>query len=258
MTDNPQILNLSCHMGNDNLFHFYRYSDMGNPLGRTELGGTFLSTLNRRKCFNNFIDTFGIGNLIVFADNVNDATVEFIRSKGVTNILRTSLGNTNSFVYLINIALSILNPEDILSIHEDDYIFTKDARQYIFEGIEIGDYVSLYDSLDKYKDTDKGGYNPFIYGGGEDCKVILGKTSHFKTTNAVTGSFAVKIKTLQEDYDVIMKHCQPHFPYPQDFLLCRELITQRNRRIIVPLPGKSSHVGLELSPFVNWESIEKT
>jgi hypothetical protein len=250
-------LHLSAHMGNNNLYCFYRYSDKGNPLGRTELGGTFLFTLNRRKCFNNFIDSFGINNLIVFADNANDDTVEFIKSKGVANIVRTNLGNTNGFIYLINTALSMLQPEDILMIQEDDYIYTKDAKQYVFEGIEIGDYVSLYNSLDKYKDADKGGYNPLIYGGGEDCKVLLGKTITFKTTNATTGSFAAKIKTLREDYDVIMKHCQPHFPYPQDFLLFRELITQRNRRIVVPIPGKSSHVGLELSPFVDWESIVK-
>jgi len=241
----------------NNLYVFYRYSDKGNPLGRTELGGTFLSTLNRRKCFNNFIDSFGIENLTVFADNANDDTVEFINSKGVTNIIKTNLGNTNSFVYLINTALSQLNNDDILLIQEDDYIFTKDARQFIFEGIEIGDYVSLYDSEDKYKDTDKGGYNPLITNGGEDCKVLLGKTSHFKTTNATTGTFAVKIKTLKEDYGIIMEYCQPHFPHPYDFALFRTLITQKNRRIVVPIPGKSSHVGLELSPFVNWESIVK-
>ncbi len=239
------------------LYVFYRISDMGNPLGRTELDGTFLSTLNRRKCFNNFIDSFGIENLTIFADNVNDDTIEFIKSKHIDDIIITNLGNTQGFSFLINIALERLNPENILLIQEDDYIFTKDAKQFIFEGIEIGDYVSLFDSLDKYKDSDKGGYNPLITDGGEDCKVLLGKTTVFKTTNATTGTFATKVKTLKEDYPVIMKYCQPHFPYPYDFLMFRELITQRNRRIVVPLPGKSSHVGLELSPFVDWETIVK-
>jgi hypothetical protein len=239
----------------DNLYHYYRISDKGNPLGREEIGGTFLSTLNRRKCFNNFIDSFGIENLTVFADNANNETIEFIKSKGITDILVTNLGNSNGFIYIINTAMARLNSDDIFSLHEDDYIYTKDARQYIFEGIDIADYVSLYDSLDKYKDTDKGGYNPLISNGGEDCKVLLGKTIHFKTTNATTGSFAVKMKTLQEDCDVFMKYCQPNFPHPMDFLIFRELITQRNRRLVCPIPGKSSHVGLELSPFISWKSI---
>jgi hypothetical protein len=47
----------------------------------------------------------------------------------------------------------------------------------------------------------------------------------------------------------------PHFPHPRDFLLFRELIEKKGRKLVCPMPGKASHVGLELSPFVDWKTI---
>jgi len=239
-------------------FHiFYRISDMGNPLGRTELTDTYLGTVTRRKCFNNFLEAFGTENLHVICDNCNTDTIEYIKGKGITDIDITTLGNTKSFIYLIIRAIKELEENDIIYSIEDDYLHTPYAKQYIFEGIKLGDYVSLYDSADKYKDADKGGDNPLIYGGGEDCKVLLGKTRHFKTSNSATCSFATTVKTLKEDYSIIANYSQPHFPHPRDFALFQELINQRCRKLVVPLPGVSMHVGLNSSPFVDWESIVK-
>jgi len=230
---------------------------MGNPLGRTELSGTYLESVTRRKCFNNFLDVFGTENLHVICDNCNDDTIEFIRSKNVKDIDITNLGNTRGLMYCIDRITSELNIDDIVLIQEDDYLFTPDAKRLIFEGLKLGQYVSTYDSWDKYIDADKGGNNPLIYGGGEDCKVLLGETRHWKTSNATTGSFASTVKTLQEDYPIISKYCQPQFQHPQDFALFRELIGQRGRILVNPLCGASMHVGLEPSPYINWEEIVK-
>jgi hypothetical protein len=235
------------------LYCYYRISDKGNPFGRTDLSNTFLSTVTRRKLFNNFLDAFGTENLKVFADNADPETIEFIKLKGIENINVTSLGQMAGFMYVINSAIFSLKSDDIIYMIEDDYLHTHDARRYIFEGIEIGDYVTLYDSLDKYIDSAKGGNNPLIDGGGEDTKVILGSTSHFKLTNSTTGTFAVRVGTLQEDLPVINKYFTPEKVY--DFLLFRELVTVKNRKIVCPIPGKASHVGLELAPFVDWETI---
>jgi hypothetical protein len=88
--------------------------------------------------------------------------------------------------------------------------------------------------------------------------VLLGKTSHFKLTNATTCTYAAKVGTIREDYDTIIKYCQPGFPHPYDFAMFRELITgSKKRKLVCPIPGKASHVGLELSPFVDWETIVK-
>jgi hypothetical protein len=224
-------------------------------LGRTELGGTYLSSVNRRKCFNNFLDAFGTENVHVICDNCNDDTIKFIRSKGIKDVDITSLGNTRSFMYCIDRATSELDASDISYFAEDDYLYTSDAREYIIEGANLGEYTTCFDSLDKYKDTDKGGYNPLISRGGEITRVVLGKKCFYKETNATTGTFAAKIQILREDYPIISKHNQPEFDHPHDFAMFRELIVTRGRRIMVPLPGHSFHVGLEPSPFVDWETI---
>ena len=114
--------------------------------------------------------------------------------------------------------------------------------------------MSNYDSLDKYQDADKGGNNPLIYGGGEDCKVLMGETRHFKTSCATTGTFASTVKTLREDYPIISKHNQSHFDHPHDFAMFVEL-GQRGRILVNPLCGASMHVGLEPSPYIDWKTI---
>lgn len=241
----------------NNLHIFLRESDKGNPLGRTELSGTYLKSVTRRKCFNNFLEVFGIENLHVVADNCNKDTIEFIKSKGICDIDVTNFGNVGSFMYCIDRATSELDIDDLVLFQEDDYLFTKDAKRLIFEGLKLGHYLSTYDSLDKYIDADKGGNNPLIYGGGEDCKVLMGETRHWKTSNATTGSFASTVKTLREDYSIISKHCQPQFFYPHDFNLFRELVGEKGRILVNPLPGASMHVGLEPSPYIDWEDIVK-
>lgn len=238
----------------NNLYCYYRISDKGNPLGRGEgIEGTFLETINRKKCFNNFLNAFGTENLIVICDNTTRETTAFITEKNPRKIFVTSFGNTVSFNFVVNMAIKNHSEKDIIYFVEDDYLHTEDAKKYILEGIEIGDYVSLYDSLDKYQGTN----NPLISDGGENTKVILGQSSHFKYTNATTCTFASKVETLKKDIDIINKYSNSAFPHPMDFLMFRELITQRKRKLICPIPGKSSHVGLELSPFVDWKEIIK-
>jgi hypothetical protein len=235
---------------------YYRVSSKGNPLGRTELGGTYLSSVTRKKCFNNFLEVFGTENLHMICDNCNEDMINFVQSKGIKDIEVTQLGNTRSFMYCIDRATSELDSDDLVLFQEDDYLFTPDAKRLIFEGLKLGHYMSNYDSLDKYIDADKGGNNPLIYGGGEDCKVLMGETRHFKTSCATTGTFASTVKTLREDYPIVSKHNQPHFDHPHDFAMFVEL-GQRGRILVNPLCGASMHVGLEPSPYIDWETIVK-
>jgi len=235
----------------------YRISSQGNPLGRTELSNTELAGITRQDCFNNLVKVFGTVNLIVIADNANDDVISFLKSKGIDDIERTNLGNTNSFRYILHKAISEFDDNDIIYFLEDDYVHNYGAEKIIIEGIEISDYLTLYDNKDKYIDTDKGGDNPFVYGGGEDTKVMITNSCHWKITNAFTMSFASKVKTLKEDYDTIIKYCPLNAPHPMDFLLCRELATQKNRKLISPIPGYSSHIGLNMSPFVPWVKLLK-
>jgi hypothetical protein len=242
----------------DNFKIYYRISDKGNPLGRTELKGTGLEIITRRKCFDNLVSVFGLDNLHVTADNANLETIQFLKEKGVKEIEITNLGNTMSFWHIVNLAIeNSLSDSDICYFPEDDYLHMPDSEKYIREGLEISDYLSLYDSLDKYIDTNKGGNNYLISGGGEDTKVMITKSIHWKKTNATTNSFATRVKTLKEDYDIIKYFCPEGSAHPMDYLMFRFLIEQRNRILINCIPGKSAHVGLEMPPFVDWLSLVK-
>jgi len=148
--------------------------------------------------------------------------------------------------------MSEMDNEDIMYIAEDDYLHLPDGKKYIEEGLQKADYVSLYDHLDKYTNPS---YNPLVKDGSEETRVFITESIHWKYTNATTGSFAAKIKTIRQDQDVFLKFCHPRFKFPQDFSIFRELITQRGRTLITPIPGKSSHIGLEMSPFIDWIKI---
>jgi hypothetical protein len=238
---------------------YLRTSDAGNHLGGSaDLSNTPLRIITKENIFTNFLEIFGTENLHIMADNVKPETVRRLEENGIKDIVVTGIGNNKSFINMIHLALNnATSDEDIVYIVEDDYLHMPDSEKYIREGVTVADYVSLYDSLDKYKDSDKGGYNPFIYGGGEDTKVIITDSIHWKYTNATTGTFATKIKTIKEDYDVIMKWCAPQFSHPMDFSMFRELITQKKRKLINCIPGRSAHVGLEMPPFVDWLSLIK-
>jgi len=239
---------------NEIIHTYYKISNEFSRFGSgADLSGTFLTKVTRRGLFNNFIDIFGFDNMVVFADNANPEIIEFIKSKGVKDIRLSSIGYVGIWLYVVNSAIMSLKPDNIIYFVEDDYIHTPDAKQYIYEGLKIGDYVTLYDSLDKYIDSDKGGNNPLIKDGGEDTKVVLGDTSHFKRPNSTTSTFACRVKTLQEDLPIILKYCTPQKVY--EFMMFRELLTTGKKVLVCPIPGKASHVGLELSPFVDWMSI---
>lgn len=232
---------------------YLRYSDKGQLLRGIDFSAyPEYRVFTKENILDNFISTFNGNNITVMADNCEDSTISMLENKGLTKIVRTFSGDTGSFNRMIHLALEEGKDEDCFYFVEDDYLHLPGSLEYILEGLSIADYVTLYDSLDKYKDTDKGGYNPYIYKGGEDTKVILSSSCHWKYTNATTNTFASKIVTLKQDIDVLNHFSQPSYPHTMDFLMFRKLITERNRILINCIPGKAAHCGLEMPPFINW------
>jgi hypothetical protein len=87
--------------------------------------------------------------------------------------------------------------EDIVVFLEDDYLFNKNWIQYIKEGLQFADYVTLYDHPDKYTNM----YSTLV------SKLFKG-TIHWRTTPSTTNSYACLIKTLRDDYDIHWSFCQ--------------------------------------------------
>lgn len=243
----------------NNFYVFYRYSDAGNPLGRTDLKGTALEIITKEKIRENFFSVFDPKSVIVIADNAEAKSMKYFKEKKVKDIHATNLGNLRGWRYLFTYITqqSNFDDNDIIYVCEDDYLHFSNSEELLREGLNISDYCSLYDHLDKYKNANNGGNNPLITGGGEFTKVVITESTHWKWTNSTTGTFASKVSTLKKDYNIFMKYSQEGLPHPLDFLMFRELITQRNRTIATCIPGRSSHVGLEMSPFVDFLSLIK-
>ena len=223
----------------------YRISDGGN----SKLKPAYMT---KRECFLRFNKIFSGYDIRVVADNVSDETYAFLANIiHPSNIVRTSLGNAKSFVFCAEYALANFNDNDRVYFAEDDYMYTKNAPQVIEEGLDISDYCSGYDHPDKYINYSEGGPNPFISHGGEQTRVLLTKTSHWKLTNSCCMTFATTIRIIKEDIDVYRKYCVTH---SLDFQMFTELISHRNRKLVSSIPGVSTHGETQwLGKFVDWE-----
>jgi len=226
----------------------YRISDGGN----TKLKLPFV--YDKKLMFIHFIKIFQNHDIYVFADNVSEETLQFLKNNYNPNkIFKISLGNAKSFMFSLHFAF--LNFEDNEKVYfaEDDYIYKKNAPEIIEEGLDIADYSSGYDHPDKYINYNEGG-NPQIKDGGEDTKVLLTKSIHWKITNSCCMTFASTIKTLREDYNLFLENCSGLDPgHPYDYgLFCS--LNKKNRKLVSCIPGVSTHgETIWLTKFVDWE-----
>lgn len=204
-------------------------------------GGTKIPQINKRQCFLNFIEIFGSDNLTVIADNTRQETIDFL-SRYAGQIERTSLGNSGTFVRALDMAVQY--PDDqIVYLLEDDYLHLAKSPDCIAEGLARADYVSLYDHADKYMTRSP---NPLVSSGGENTKVILTKTTHWKYTNSTTMTFAAKAGTLKADQQVFRHYCTG--PIPLDYHLFRKL-GEFGRTLVTPIPSRSTHCDEYPAPF---------
>ena len=233
-----------------------RISDAGNPKPKLP----FATPLY---CLDNCIHVFGKKHLHVFADNCSPTTLNGLRERAISPF-ESKLGNAGSFLRVLDFALEHFSGEDRLYFLEDDYLHLPTAPILLEEGLDIADYVTLYDHPDKYHNAADGGPNPFIREGGEPGRVLLTKSLHWKTTNSTTMTFAVKAKTLVEDapawkrFGVRVRDfdaftfLQRHPKNVWDYL--RQCFSRHpRRRLISSIPAASTHCELAfLAPLIPW------
>ena len=225
----------------------YRISDCGHKKEES-------SYVNDKKgMFLHFINVFRNYDTYIFADNVTDDTYQFLLSKhDPSKLFRISLGNARSFMHTVDYAIQHFNLEDKIYFAEDDYIYKKIAPEIIEEGLDISDYSSGYDHPDKYMPLSQGG-NPYVEQGGEITRVIVSKRIHWKLTNSCCMTFATRVKTIKEDYDVFNKYCLRGIP--QDFPLFCELVQHRRKKLISCIPAVSTHgEKYYLAKFIDWDN----
>ncbi len=208
--------------------------------------------INNENCLKNFCSVFfnHIYDIKILADSCSEDTLKMI-SKYIdpVNIEKVSVGHgAGTFNLALDLALKN-SDEEVVYFVENDYIHRQDAAEALLEGFQLGtDFLTLYDHPDKYFD----GPNPYVSQGGEDTKVFLTKSCHWKFTNSTTMTFAGRVSALRKHEPILREYTSTH--HPHDFEMWIALRNQ-GASLISPIPGFSTHgEAAWLAPIVNWES----
>lgn len=199
---------------------------------------------DKKKIWQNFLKVtdFSICDLtVVYDSHYGDNSSDFFSSD--INIVKINAGSeASSFLKLLKIIESDnLSDETIIYIMEDDYLHRENWYNVMIEGLEIADYVSLYDHLDKYQ----------VYPDLKS-KIFITKSSHWRTTPSTCNTYATKILTLKKDIEIHEKYstnCHVSFD-GEKFINLGDI----GRTLITPIPGYSTHCDLLQSPIINWKN----
>ena len=213
--------------------------------------------INNETCLRNATGVFKNADWLIIADNVSKETSDMVEQyndpPSVLEINYVSVGHgAGTFNLALDIALTY-DDDEIVYFVENDYIHKPGSHEIITEGFELGaSFVSLYDHPDKYLDPSRGG-NPHCEGGGEDTKVYLTDSCHWKITNSTTMTFAAKVSTLKRVESILRKHTDT--AHPNDFQMFLEL-REQGELLITPIPGYATHGETAwLSPLTDWSKI---
>lgn len=207
---------------------------------------------SKRYCLENFLEHFPTEEVIIYADNVQEESYQWVQTLGCITHRTYGGSSAAGFRIVFDVALEF-DDDEIVYFVEDDYLHLPNSRTVLLEGLQRAEYISLYDHLDKYLSPTYGG-NLFIGDdGAEETKVFLTDHSHWKLTNSTTMTFASTVKILREDADIWRKHSTGICPRDfQAFLDVRE----KGRTLATPLPGYSTHCDPQYpSPLIDWSKI---
>ena len=208
--------------------------------------------INNEKCLSNATNVFKNADWNIIADNCSDETLSMIQ-KYQSQINTVSIGHgAGTFNLALDEALTY-NEDEIVYFIENDYLHKIESQKILNEGFSLGaSFVALYDHPDKYLDPILGG-NPYCEGGGEDTRVYLTESCHWKITNSTTMTFAAKVSTLKRVEPILRKYTAG--THPDDFKMFLELRSQ-GELLVTPLPGYATHGETYwLAPLTDWSCI---
>lgn len=201
---------------------------------------------DKEKVFQNFKNTINpetTNYTIIYDEHYGKQQDTFLKDEEVVTI---NCGKeSESFCKTLDhILTQNFNDDTIIYFLEDDYVHRPEWDKVLVDGFTLPvDYVTLYDHGDKYQEM----YKDFM------SKVLITKYSHWMPTPSTTNTFAVKFKTLKEDYEIQKKWSTDYEP-SADHAKFIEL-NQRGRNLISSIPGYSTHAHKEfLSPCIDWST----
>jgi hypothetical protein len=235
---------------------FYRISDNGYQKVK-------FPKATKKNCLLNFLTEWSVSEVRVLVDRCIPATRQFLHEYADLTSLHVEDIDGGSSAQSFRIAYEKaleLDDTEVVYLIEDDYWHLNSSRSMLLEAIERAEYVTLYDAPDKYVPASQGG-NPYIdEDGADETKVILTQSRHWRLTNSTTCTFAARVGTLREDYEVWKQFCfaTPDQKHPHDFQCFLEL-RSRGRSLVSPIPTLSTHVEPNwAAPLVNWDVAMET
>ena len=218
---------------------FYRhYNISGNDNRGRPQGFDF------EKCFVNLLNTIKDTNVklhIVFDGNIESNFINQYKDQFITHQIKAG-NDQSSFSQTWALAKNIpMEQTDLVYFLENDYLHISEWDKKVielFKTYKLLHYVSLYDHNDKY-------FLPMY----EDLvsKIFVTENHHWRTTPSTCGSFIITRELFDLDYDI-------HTSVSGDHNKFLQLGEERNRMVITPIPGLSTHCmkGL-MSPTIKWE-----
>jgi len=201
---------------------------------------------NFQKCFENLLNTIEGNDVQLHVIMDGDCKNNFIRKYKDKYILHEiKAGNDqSSFFQTWKIAKNTpMKSTDLVYFIENDYLHINGWVEKVielFSTYKLLHYVSLYDHNDKYFLSM---YENLM------SKIFVTNSHHWRTTPSTCGSFIITRELLELDYDI-------HTSVNGDHNKFLQLYNERNRMVITPIPGLSTHCMLNLmSPTIKWEEI---
>jgi hypothetical protein len=220
---------------------FYRHYNVSGTDNRSRP-----KWFNFEKCFVNLLKTIQNKNVelhVVFDGDIDSNFIGKYQDKFTTHLIKAG-NDQSSFFQTWEIAKSIpMEQTDLVYFIENDYLHHQGWDKKVtelFETYKLLHYVSLYDHNDKY-------FLPMY----EDLvsKIFTTETHHWRTTPSTCGSFIITKQLFDLDYDIHTSIVGDHNKFLQ-------LAEERNRMVITPIPGLSTHCmeGL-MSPTIKWDKV---
>jgi hypothetical protein len=216
----------------------------------TNVGGSAINRpdwWDKEKVFENFKRTLNsqtTNYTVIYDKHYGERSETFLKNE--ENVYEIDCGKESlSFCATLKYILSQDFDEDtIIYFLEDDYVHRPDWDKVLIDGFNLPvSYITLYDHLDKYQEM----YKDFM------TKVLHTELSHWMPTPSTTNTFAVKFKTLQEDYLIHQKYStgyEPSFDHGKFIEL-----NQKGRNLISSIPGYSTHCHKDfLAPCIDWST----
>jgi hypothetical protein len=198
------------------------------------------------KCFNNLLSTIegeDVNLHVVMDGEIESNFISKYQEKFIPHQIKAG-SDSSSFFQTWEIAKNLnIKKGELIYFLENDYLHIQGWVKKInelFSTYNLPHYISLYDHNDKY----------FLQS-YEDLtsKIFTTNSHHWRTTPSTCGSFIINHELFTLDYDIHTTTVGDHHKFI-------ELNQSRNRLVITPIPGLSTHcMNNLLSPTINWEHV---